>query len=505
MLIQNQDFYYFIKQIVEINYIKSIDDLYNLLTKHSKNFHKNYNINISIYSKYNMAILHTFNIEFNIGDLDNETQMIHDTIGTCIISNDNLKPIIHINKKFKYDYRFLNSISKKKIKIKNIIDNCQYLQEKDKIEFYKSYDGEHIVLFCKNNIWFLLINNKIYNYNNKNNYLLFNLFKNLFEETSSINYLKHNIAYHFNLTHHLLGKCIYDIRLLIHLYSVNMETLLRVNENVRGIIKSERIYLSCKDELLDYLCEINNKMINKGKLTQKGIIMSYYNPNYNVGCENELGVNSDEIFEIYFDTELYQKISSKIKLYKNIYQSQLVMYINNECNDILPYITSNHSDIVKRINNSLKTISKELLDIYFVTNKKNNIELYNVLPKIYRDIKFNIHGIFIKKRKNDYYDYDYDYDYNNDYDNYNDNHYNNDNDNDHYYDDDIQFKSSVELNDVYLYIKNSFDGEKIIELYYQRKNLINNIINKPNLMKYKSLFNFECSYTILQNELMFNL
>ena len=357
-------------------------------------------------------------------------------------------------------------------------------------------------------MWFILINNKIYNYDNKNNYIVFNLFKNLFEETSSINYLKKNIAYHFNLTHHLLGKCIYDIRLLIHLYSVDMKTLIRLNENVRGINKSERIYLSCKDELLDYLWEINNKMINKGKLTQKGIIMSYYNPytESESESENEFGVNSDEIFEIYFDTEVYQKISSKIKLYKNIYQSQLVMYINNECNDILPYITSNHSDIVKRINNSLKTISKELLDIYFVTNKKNNIELYNVLPKIYRDIKFNIHGIFIKKRKNDYYDY-YDNDNHNHNDNHNDNYnYNrNDYDNDDNDDDDIQFKSSVELNDVYLYIKNSFDGDQIIELYYQRKNLLNNIINKPNLIKYKNLFNFECSYTILQTELMFNV
>ena len=127
MLIQNQDFYYFIKKI-----IKSIDDLYNEL--------QSYHINISIYSKYNMSILYTSNIEFNIGDLDTETQMINDTIGTCVISNDNLKPIIHINKKFKYNYRFLNSISKKQRKIKNIIDNCQYLQEKDKIEFYKSYD-----------------------------------------------------------------------------------------------------------------------------------------------------------------------------------------------------------------------------------------------------------------------------------------------------------------------------------------------------------------------------
>jgi len=476
------NFYYFMNKIIKDKNIKTIHDLYDELIDTTNN-----SINFFIYDKYNITILTPLQINFNIGYLNDNIQMIIDTFGTCIIRNDILQPIVHVNKKFLYNYSFLNSTSAKHKKIQNIINNTNFLDEQQReiISFYPSYDGYVCVLFAFNDIWFLLIENQIYNFNNNNdNCILFNLFKTLFEESTNINILEKNIAYHFSLSHHLLGKCIYDLkcgdelRLLIHLYSIDINTLLMVDKSI-GIYKNERLYFSCCDELLSYVDKINNCMISKGKLTQRGIYMLYYKPNHNISYDTNLCINSNEFFEINFDTNLYSLLYAKINKYKNIHQAYLVLYVRNECNIFLPFITSNYSNIIKRIHNSLSTIVSELLNIYFMTCAKNNTELYDVLPKVYKNIRFFIHGIFIKKRNNL-----------------------SSCDNDDYNDDDL--KISIELTDIYMYLKNELDNEKLIELYYQRNIIIKNIINNKSLHKYLSIFNIKCLDTMIQTELMFN-
>jgi hypothetical protein len=479
---ENLDFFYFLKKLISDNKIKTIDDLREKFAINSNITYKNYYINLTIDTKRNISILHTPKITFNIGVLNMENQMIIDNLLTCIIDNDIFMPIVNINPRITYNKPFLESTSLKNKKIRNIIDNIEYLNEKDKIEFYPSYDGDYIVLFYHNYDWNILHNNKIICYeeaSSNDSPLIFKLFRNLFEETTTTNELNKNISYHFELIHHRLGKCIYDIkfgneiRYLIHIYSIDMKTLLKINMDI-NIKKHERIYLSCKDELLAYIDKINTNMIFEGKLLQRGVLMTYYN-------SDNIGISTDNFFEINFDTDIYSNISSKIKPYNNIHHAYLIMYLNNECNNILSYITHNYLDIVKRINNSLKTISKELLDIYFLTKERQNPELYEALPRIYRDIKFAIHGIYIKKRQNDI------------------------NENDNL--DEIQLKSSIELNDIYTYIKNELGGENVIELYSKRVELINKINTTCELKKYEKLniFNLDCSYTILQTELMLNI
>jgi hypothetical protein len=59
------------------------------------------------------------------------------------------------------------------------------------------------------------------------------------------------------------------------------------------------------------------------------------------------------------------------------------------------------SDIIKRVNFSIKTLSREFLNIYHVTRKKANAELYNILSNNYRTILFDLHKIFIYTRKSE--------------------------------------------------------------------------------------------------------
>ena len=50
---------------------------------------------------------------------------------------------------------------------------------------------------------------------------------------------------------------------------------------------------------------------------------------------------------------------------------------------------------------SIKIISKEILNIYHLTRKKSNGELYNKLSLNYKKILFDLHKIFITTRQNE--------------------------------------------------------------------------------------------------------
>ena len=82
---------------------------------------------------------------------------------------------------------------------------------------------------------------------------------------------------------------------------------------------------------------------------------------------------TNQQININFNTKLYNKIHSYFVSNKNIHQIHLKLYQLNKCNEILPYITNNYIDIVRRINLSIKTLSREMLNIYFLTRNKQNI------------------------------------------------------------------------------------------------------------------------------------
>ena len=130
-----------------------------------------------------------------------------------------------------------------------------------------------------------------------------------------------------------------------------------------------------------------NDVVNK-QLTHRGYLV-------------RVGSYDFEPIYIKFDTELYSSINNFFKGYKNVHQVYLELYQNDKLNDVLPYISIHHTDIIRRINMSLKTIAKEILNIYFMTRNHRNDKLYDLLPKVYKDTLFNIHKIFILKRDED--------------------------------------------------------------------------------------------------------
>ena len=60
--------------------------------------------------------------------------------------------------------------------------------------------------------------------------------------------------------------------------------------------------------------------------------------------------------------------------YLQLYQKDLLL-------NYLPFESDYSVDILKRINISLKTISEEILNLYYFINNSNNI--FDILPDIY--------------------------------------------------------------------------------------------------------------------------
>ena len=85
---------------------------------------------------------------------------------------------------------------------------------------------------------------------------------------------------------------------------------------------------------------------------------------------------------IKLQTEMYQKISKIKPNNSNIYQCYLELYQKDKLQFYLPFVTKYYYDIIKRINNSMRTLSKEILNIYHVTRKKKIQKFMNYLEII---------------------------------------------------------------------------------------------------------------------------
>jgi hypothetical protein len=147
--------------------------------------------------------------------------------------------------------------------------------------------------------------------------------------------------------------------------------------------KSDNVYYSCFDELIFDLENLSNINEQKKRITNSGFILSYKNTDY------------------VLNSYIYQKLQDIIPPFKNINKCFLELYKNDNLSFVINYMSPYPSDIIKRVNLSIKTLSREFLNIYHVTRKKANSELYNILSNNYRTILFDLHKIFIYTRKSE--------------------------------------------------------------------------------------------------------
>lgn len=348
-------------------------------------------------------------------------------------------------------------------------ESLEFLKDKNwnHVTVQKCYEGTLIVLFNYNDKWYITtrrclnadtsswIRNKSYQ----------EMFNEAMEGKFTYDELNKNYCYHFVLVHYKnknivsynnLGK---EYRELFHILTTEKYNLNEIKYIINDKVKyvEEEKFNNIEDLLIE-LNKQNDLDKNYQKITMEGYVLRYYNGEIHTGPFKTLKLQ----------TNIYESVMKIKPNNSNIYQCFLELYQKNQLNDFLPYFTKYGNEVIKRIHVSMQNLSKETLDLYHLTRKKGNSDLYNELSEQYKKTLYGLHGLYIKNRKQDF-------------DNGTDNKK-------------LGSSRSINVFDVYYYLK-QLPSNELRQLFYDRTNMINN-----------SKFNFLnklCINTMTQCTLMF--
>jgi len=323
-------------------------------------------------------------------DTTEEIIALEDSTKSCIIDKKTLEPIVT-----QYNNIIYND------------DATKYLNDKlwSDVVVYKCYEGTFIIVYNHEGKWYVstrrCLNAKESIWVQNTSYL--ELFNDVIEEKFKIEDLDPNYCYHFILVHFANQNIIIRdpetreiiLTMVTPKYSCQQLTMDEINLNPKlklvfdKTIQPEIYHFSCLDEVIDYLNRTSEKDEIHKRVTSEGVIIKHY-----------LGEIGKSVFVLLkLQTEIYQKLTKIKPNNNNVHQIYLELYQKDLLKEYLPYYTVDSSEIIRRINIAFKTLSHEILFLYFETRKKKNQLIYDKLPGIYRKVLFEIHGIFIKKKK----------------------------------------------------------------------------------------------------------
>lgn len=348
---------------------------------------KNNNFNnLKITDTKNFLIIKTKNICENLRHSNTILDRVLHQTNIYIIDKTNYKPLIYIDKPIKHhNTEYIhNKNSYLKSYVYDKIKNFNTMEfDKSIISIYKNYIGSYIVLFYHNDIWQFLFSGIIYTFNIKNHYILY---KHLQEH---INKLDKNICYHLLIVDSRIRNLISYPHHNNYIVLIKTTQKYTLNEDFNNpydfFTTNKQIHLSCIDELDLYLETLDKNNTNMKKIAFKGVIM-------------KIDIDNNDSIYIRYDTDTYKNLLNIIPKGLSLNEIYLHLYQNNKLSEILQYINDTSADIIKRINISMSTLSREILDIYHMTRNQNNSLLYNLLPKAYRQILYYLHSDYIEQK-----------------------------------------------------------------------------------------------------------
>lgn len=361
-----------------------------------------------------------------------------------IIEKSTLRIIVKYATPILYNNDATNFLKKRKINWENII-----------IE--QSYEGHYFVLYYNENKWNIgsrkCLNATQFPY------------KNIFDETK----LNKNYCYHFILVHHK-NKNIVDYskfmnnkeyEKFIHVLTTEKYTL---NEISDVNLLNNSLHFSCLDEVVASLENISSFDQKNNKVSSEGFIIKIY----------EGAPRKSSFIVLKLQTKIYQYIKKFIPFSTNIDQCYLELYQRNKLTELLPYFSDYVNLIKSRVHNSMKNLSGELLNIYHNTRNKRNREIYKLLPSSFKQLLYDLHGIYLSKINN--------------------------NPANKYHtkiSEKLVEPNSLNIHDVYYYLKN-IQFRTLIQIFYDRLMIIKNNQSIP-------FINKNCIYLLTQSTLMFNI
>lgn len=388
----------------------------------------------------------------NIPD-DSTGRDLENSCRSIVIEKNTLKPIVSQGNKIMYNKETLN-----------------FLSDKDwsHVTVQKCYEGTFLIAFYHGDKWYVstrrCLNAQDSTWVMGNSY--YNMFLDAMNGVFTFDELNKDYCYHFVLVHSKnknivsytwLGK---NYAELLHVMTTEKYTLNEVKYDINDKVRYvEEEKFDSLENLLQELKHQNDLDIKYQRVTTEGYIVRYY--------ANE--IHNSPFVNMKLQTEIYETIMRMKPNNSNINQCFLELYQSDKLADFLPFFTRYGGEVVKRIRNSMKNLSKEVLDLYHMTRNKKNDELYSGLTNVYKKCIYEIHGNYIKNRKQDFQD---------GVDNKS-----------------VEVPRSVNVFDVYNYLK-ALPPKDLRQLYYDRMSLLEN----PKM----SFLNKNCIYTMTQCAIMFN-
>ena len=386
---------------------------------------------------------------------------------------------------FKKIFSFITPISSNN----NAIINIKTMnQEKfNKLIIKNSMEGINLIMFF-DVTWKIISEKSLYctdsYYRNKK---IINLVMDIISEKKiNLDDFEKNKIYYFVLLHHKnngilnfnhFGSGYKELYLDFVLendnetFKLNLNPYIELSKKKLNIKYINKANFKTITELIDGLNQLSYENISIKKITLEG---------YNIYNINE---NNLDLYKL--QTHIYQQILNTKPKYNNIQQGYLELYQENKLKEYLPYFTNYHSEITHRISMSVRTISKEFLDIYHFLKKSKKPELYNNIPNTYKKILYKIHGIYIDSRKNDFIKTEKKEEIDkNEIDEI---------------DETKHDTKSITVHDIYHYLK-SLPTSILKQIYIDREIIIKD--KKVNENIYKLIVQ-DCIYTITQTKLMF--
>lgn len=364
------------------------------------------------------------------------------------------------------------------ISIKNLDQN-----EFDNLIIKNSMEGINLILFYDETWRFISEKSLFCNDTYYRNKKLITLIEDIISDKKiNLDILDKKKIYYFVLLHHknngILNFNHYGSgykELYLDFYMENENNKFKINLNPYLDLSKKKINLKFINkanfktitELIDNLNQLSYDNMTMKKITLEG---------YNL---YQIKENTISLYKL--QTHIYQQVLNTKPKYLNIHQGYLELYQENKLKEYLPYFTNYHSEITHRISMSVRTISKEFLDIYHFLKKTKKPELYNNIPNTYKKILYKIHGIYIDSRKNDFIKNEKKEDIDRDE-----------------IDENKHDTKSITVHDIYHYLK-SLSTSVLKQIYLDRESIIKD--KKINENIYKLIIQ-DCIYTMTQTKLM---
>ena len=322
---------------------------------------------------------------------------------------------------------------------------CQW----DELIITQSFEGPSVTLFYYNKWYICTFDSLCANsYYGDNRQTIYEYCQDV-ELVKNIENLDKKYCYHFILLHHKLKNIVQ------YNFESEYAELILIDIDIKGVSKKDLEFklpitynFSCLKELDLTLDKISHESIYYKRLSTEGFLIKH----------NKILMK--------IQTDIYIELSQLKPIEQNNYQTFLKLYQKDKLAEVLPYVSKYSHEIIHRIDISMKNMSREILNLYHITRKKNNSNIYESLPEVYKKILYEIHGMYIRSRKRDFVNGL-----------------------------EINKIRAVKIYNIYYFLKRiAFDI--LLDLYLKRRDVINN----PLVTEY---VNRQCIYTLTQMELMF--